>query len=234
MSREEIIKLDKVCFSYTEKELLKDVTLSIYRDDFLGIVGPNGGGKTTLIKLIIGQLIPKRGIIEVFGKEPKYGRESIGYISQFRNIDNDFPITAYEIVILSRVGKKLFKRYSVEDRKMAKKALKSLGVWDLRNRKLSELSGGEKQRVFIARALANEPQLLLLDEPLSNLDIHIREEFYNILKELNNRIAIVLVDHDLEMLSKYAKEVVCVNKCNTNGIRYHDADSALLGGILHA
>jgi zinc transport system ATP-binding protein len=233
MSREEIIKLDKVCFSYTENELLKDVTLSIYKDDFLGIVGPNGGGKTTLIKLILGQLIPKKGKIEVFGKEPKYGRELIGYLSQFRHIDIDFPITAYEIVILSRVGKKLFKRYSEEDRKIAEKALKSLGVWDLRKRKLSELSGGEKQRVFIARALANEPQLLLLDEPLSNLDVNIREEFYNILKGLNNRVAIVLVDHDLEMLSKYAKEIVCVNKCNTHTIRYHDADSVKLKEMCH-
>jgi zinc transport system ATP-binding protein len=197
MARKEIIRLDKVSFSYNENELLKDVTLSIYNDDFLGIVGPNGGGKTTLLKLILGQLMPKQGKIEVFGKTPREGRESIGYLSQFRHIDFDFPITAHQVVLLSRVGKKLFKRYTGEDRRLAEKALKDLGVWDLRNRKLSELSGGERQRVFIARALANEPKLLLLDEPLSNLDIHIREDFYSLLKELNNRVAIVLVDHDL-------------------------------------
>ncbi len=169
----------------------------------------------------------------MFGKKSRQGRESIGYLSQFKNIDFDFPITAHEIVLLSRVGKKLFKHYSKEDRKMAEKALKSLGIWHLRNNKLSELSGGEKQRVFVARALANEPELLILDEPMSNLDIHIQEEFYKILKELNNRIAIVIVDHDLEMLSKYAKEIVCVNKCNTHTIRYHDADSVKLRGLCH-
>lgn len=233
MGREEIIKLDKVSFSYSGKELLKNINLSIYKDDFLGVVGPNGGGKTTLLKLILGLLTPHKGKIKVFGKNPKEGRSSIGYLSQFKNIDFDFPITAKEIVLLSRVGNKLFKQYSEEDKKKTENALKSLGIWDLRDKKLSELSGGEKQRVFVARALANEPKLLILDEPMSNLDIHIQESFYEILKELNDRIAIVIVDHDIEMLSKYAKEIVCVNKCNTHTIRYHDADSVKLREMCH-
>ncbi len=233
MSREVIIKLDNVCFSYTKEDFLKNINLSIYKDDFLGIVGPNGGGKTTLLKLILGLLTPQKGIIIVFNKKHRQGRESKCYLSQFKNIDFDFPITTHEIVLLSRVGKKLFKHYSEEDKTMAEKALKSLGIWHLRNSKLSELSGGEKQRVFVARALANEPELLILDEPMSNLDIHIQEEFYKILKELNNRIAIVIVDHDLEMLSKYAKEIVCINKCNTQTIRYHDADSVKLRKMCH-
>lgn len=225
MERKEIIKLEKISFSYGKEEFLKDISLSIYEDDFLGIIGPNGGGKTTILKLILGLITPKKGKITVFGKSPKEARYEVGYLSQFKNVDFDFPITAYEIVLLSRVGNKITKRYSKEDKEAVKDAMKRLNIWNLKDKKLNELSGGEKQRVFVARALANEPKALILDEPMSNLDIHIQEEFYKILKELNKKIAIVIVDHDLEMVSKYAKEVVCVNKCSTHAIRYHDADS---------
>ena len=231
MERKEIIKIEKVSFSYGKEEFLKNITLPIYEDDFLGIIGPNGGGKTTLLKLILGLLEPKRGKISVFGKSPKNARYSVGYLSQFKNIDFDFPVTAHEIVMLSRVGNKLIKRYSKEDKEAVRKSMKELGIWNLRDKKLNELSGGEKQRVFVARALANEPKVLILDEPMSNLDIHIQEEFYKILKKLNKKVAIVIVDHDLEMVSKYAKEVVCVNKCNTHALRYHDADSLKMKGM---
>jgi zinc transport system ATP-binding protein len=233
MERKEIIKIEKVSFSYDKKEFLKDITLLIYEDDFLGIIGPNGGGKTTLLKLILGLLQPQKGKVTIFGKSPNEARKDIGYLSQFKNIDFDFPITAYEIVLLSRVGNKIMKRYSNTDKEAAKNAMKQLNIWTLKDKKLNELSGGEKQRVFVARALANEPKLLLLDEPMSNLDIHIQEEFYKILKELNKQIAVVIVDHDLEMVSKYAKEVVCINKCNTHALRYHDADSLKMKGMCH-
>lgn len=234
MERKEIIKLEKVSFSYDKNEFLRDITLPIYDDDFLGIIGPNGGGKTTLLKLILGVLQPQKGKITVLGKSPKETRKDIGYLSQFKNIDFDFPITAYEIVLLSRVGNKIVKRYSKADKEAAKNAMKQLGIWNLKEKKLNELSGGEKQRVFVARALANEPKILLLDEPMSNLDIHIQEEFYKILKELNKKIAIVIVDHDLEMVSKYAKALVCVNKCNTHALRYHDANSLKMREMCHA
>ncbi len=233
MKRKEIIRLEKVTFSYGKEEFLKDITLPIYEDDFLGIIGPNGGGKTTLLKLILGLLEPKKGKISVFGKSPKKARHEIGYLSQFKNIDFDFPISAHEIVLLSRVGSDLIKKYSKTDKDAVKKSMKEIGIWNLRDKKLNELSGGEKQRVFVARALANEPKVLLLDEPMSNLDIHIQEEFYKILKELNKKIAIVIVDHDLEMVSKYAKEVVCVNKCKTHTLRYHDADSFKMKETCH-
>ncbi len=231
MERKEIIKLENVSFGYSQEEFLKNVNISVYENDFLGVIGPNGGGKTTLLKLILGLLEPEKGSISVFGKTPKQSRESVGYLSQFKNIDFDFPITALEIVLLSRVGKKLFKRYTKQDREAAEKALKNLGIWHLRNNKLSELSGGEKQRVFVARALANEPKALLLDEPTSNLDMHIQEEFYETLKKLNKKIAIVIVDHDLETVSKYAKEIVCVNKCKTHTVKYHDANTIKLKEI---
>ncbi len=233
MERKEIIRLENVSFRYGKNEFLKNIDLPIYEDDFLGIIGPNGGGKTTLLKLIIGLLEPTKGEVTVFGKTPKNARHEIGYLSQFKNIDFDFPITAYEIALLGRVGNNLIKRYSKADKKAAQDALKKFGIWDLKDKKLNELSGGEKQRVFVARALVNDPRILLLDEPMSNLDFQIQEEFYRILKELNKKIAIVIVDHDLEMVSKYAKEVVCVNKCNTHAIRYHDADSLKMKKMCH-
>jgi zinc transport system ATP-binding protein len=233
MKRKEIIKLENVSFSYTNKEFLKDINLSIYEDDFLGIIGPNGGGKTTLLKLILGLLQPKEGNVKILGKSAKETRSQIGYLSQFKNIDFDFPITAYEIVLISRLGNKIIKKYSIEDREIVKKIMKELGIWKLKDKKLNEISGGEKQRIFVARALANEPKILILDEPMSNLDISIQEDFYKTLKELNKGIAIVIVDHDLEMMSKYVKEVVCVNKCDTHTIRYHNANSLKMRKMYH-
>lgn len=233
MKRKEIVKLKHVSFSYTKEDFLQDVNLSIYEDDFLGIIGPNGGGKTTLLKLILGLLKPDKGNIRVFGTRPHKARKHIGYLSQFKNIDFDYPITVYEIVLMGAGDSRLVKRYSKDDKEAAKYALKRLGIWNYKNKNLNELSGGEKQRVFVARALVNKPKVLLLDEPMSNLDIHIQEDFYTLLQELNKDIAIVIVDHDLEMLAKYSKEVVCVNKCKTHAIRYHDAGSLKLKEMCH-
>ncbi len=222
MKRKEIIKLDNISFGYYREDFLKNINLSIYENDFVGIVGPNGGGKTTLLKLILGLLEPRKGKISLFGKSPKVARHEIGYLSQFKNIDFDFPITVYEIVLLSRIGKKVFKRYNRDDKEATEEALERLGITRLKDKRLNELSGGEKQRIFVARALANQPKILLLDEPMTNLDMHIQEEFYKILKKINKKIAIVIVDHDLEMVSKFAKEIVCVNKCIAHSIKYHE------------
>ncbi len=221
MKRKEIIKLENISFSYGKEDFLKNINFSVYENDFVGIVGPNGGGKTTLLKLMLGLLMPRQGKILVFGKSPKDARHEIGYLSQFKNIDFDFPITVYEIVLLSRIGKKIFKQFSREDKEATEASLEQLNIARFKDKRLNELSGGEKQRVFVARALANQPKILLLDEPMTNLDMHIQEEFYQILKKLNEKIAIVIVDHDLGMVSKFAKEVVCVNKCIAHSIKYH-------------
>jgi zinc transport system ATP-binding protein len=223
--RQEIIRIRDLSFSYDARPFLENIHLSIYADDFLGIIGPNGGGKTTLLKLILGILRPDSGTIEVFGGTPREERKGIGYLSQFVDIDFDFPITAREVVLLSRLVGRLVGRYSQEDKQAAEDALRQMQIWDLRNRKLNELSGGEKQRVFVARALANRPRLLLLDEPMSNIDIHVQEAFYEILKELHRDIAIVVVDHNLDMLSRFVREVACINKCDSHGLRYHGIDS---------
>jgi len=223
--RQEIIRIRGLSFSYDARPFLENIHLTIYADDFLGIIGPNGGGKTTLLKLILGILRPDSGTIEVFGGTPREERKGIGYLSQFVDIDFDFPITAREVVLLSRLVGRLVGRYSQEDKQAAEDALRQMQIWDLRNRKLNELSGGEKQRVFVARALANRPRLLLLDEPMSNIDIHVQEAFYEILKELHRDIAIVVVDHNLDMLSRFVREVACINKCDSHGLRYHGIDS---------
>ncbi len=223
--RQEIIRVRDLSFSYDARPFLENIHLTIYADDFLGIIGPNGGGKTTLLKLILGILRPDSGTIEVFGGTPREERKGIGYLSQFVDIDFDFPITAREVVLLSRLVGRLVGRYSQEDKQAAEDALRQMQIWDLRNRKLNELSGGEKQRVFVARALANRPRLLLLDEPMSNIDIHVQEAFYEILKELHRDIAIVVVDHNLDMLSRFVREVACINKCDSHGLRYHGIDS---------
>lgn len=227
MKRKPIITFTDVAFSYSDKPFLQDINLTIYQHDFLGVVGPNGGGKTTFLKLLLGLLTPQKGSIQVFGTTPQNARDKMGYLSQFKNIDFDFPITVLEIVLSSRVGKNIMKRLTKEDKEIARKALLDIGIWDLRNKTLSELSGGEKQRVFVARALAKQPSLLILDEPMANIDIHTQEEFYRLLKKLNRRMAIVIVDHDLDMVAQYAKEIVCINKCNKHAIKYHDAQSVL-------
>jgi zinc transport system ATP-binding protein len=170
---------------------------------------------------MLGILSPDSGSIRIFGEKPKTGRRHIGYLSQFKNIDFDFPISVWEIVLQSRLSG-FMKRYSEEDKIVAEKALNEVDLWEKRDRNLGELSGGEKQRVFIARALASEPKILILDEPMSNVDMRIQESLYKLLKKLNERMAIIVVDHNLDTLSKYAKEVACINKCEEHGIKYHN------------
>ncbi|MBN2122637.1 ABC transporter ATP-binding protein [Candidatus Micrarchaeota archaeon] len=221
MGAREIIGLKGVTFSYGKEELLRGVDLSVKEGEFIGIIGPNGGGKTTLLKLILGELEPDAGEIRVFGNAPKKGRRMLGYLSQFKDIDFDFPITVEEVVLLSRIGENLFKHYGSSDKEAAQKAMERMGISHLRGRKLNELSGGQKQRVFVARALAGNPKALVLDEPMANMDIHIQESFYRILKELNKDMPIVIVDHDLEMVSGYASRIICVNRCSAHTVKSH-------------
>lgn len=225
MNKKEIIKIENVFFGYGNgRDILKGVTFSVYEGDFLGIIGPNGGGKTTLLKLILGLLKPRKGKISIFGFSPKKARDKIGYLSQFKDIDFDFPITAYQIVLLGRVDSNIFKHYTKEDKLAVDKILKKLNIWKLKDKKLNELSGGEKQMVFVARALVNNPKILFLDEPMSNLDIHHQEDFYELLQKLNKEVTIVIIEHDLDMIKKYVKDVVCVDRCERGAVRYHGSE----------
>jgi zinc transport system ATP-binding protein len=208
-----IITMEQVRFSYDTDAVLEDATFSVSRGDFACIVGPNGGGKTTLVKLLLGLLRPDAGTVRVLGRGPRQACSRIGYMPQQVAIDPRFPATVLETVLLGRLGKtRPFGPYRKRDREIAREALDSVGLADLARRNIGTLSGGQRQRALIARALAVEPELLLLDEPASNLDLRIGEELYALLAELNRSITVVVVSHDLAFVSGYVKTVICVEK----------------------
>ncbi len=212
MDNQVIVSLQNVSFSYRNVLVLENVNLTIEKNDFLGVIGPNGGGKTTLLKLILGLLRPDVGTIRVFGETPINGRRFIGYIPQLFSFDFDFPISAMEVVLMGRLGKRrLGKRYSKIDIQICLESLRKVGMEEFRHRQISELSGGQRQRVFIARALSTEPKLLLLDEPVSSIDKQWQFTFYEMLRELSQDIAIVLVTHDIGVISTHIDKIACVN-----------------------
>ena len=206
--------------SYTYKnstKALENINLSIKKDDFLAIIGPNGGGKSTLLKLILGLLKPQYGEIS-----KNIRNDEVGYVPQNTNLNTDFPITALEVVLMGHIGnkKKLF-GYSKEDKTCALESLKKVSMSEFANRKIGDLSGGQRQRVFIARALCANPKLMLLDEPTASIDVKGQKEIYDLLKELNKSICIVVVSHDISVLLNYAKNVAHVNK----NLIYHNLET---------
>ncbi|MFC1915501.1 metal ABC transporter ATP-binding protein [Chloroflexota bacterium] len=213
MAAEELVRLDDIWVHYDGVPILEGINLSIKANDFLGIIGPNGGGKTTLLKVILGLIKPSHGKVSVMGLTPERGRKFIGYISQLNLFDRDFPINVADVVLMGRYGKAgLFQRYSEEDRKIVTKALKIVEMLDYKDRQIGRLSGGEQQRVFIARALATNPKLLLLDEPTASIDPNIQAEFYELLDRLKKDMAIVLVSHDISAVSVYVNGIACLNR----------------------
>lgn len=213
MVLEEVVKLKDVWVYYDQVPALEGVSLSIEQNDFLGIIGPNGGGKTTLLKAILGLIMPSRGKVSVLGKPPQRSRNNIGYVPQHNLFDRDFPISVWDVVLMGRYGKAgLARRYSEEDRRTALEVLRTVGMLDYKNRQIGKLSGGEQQRVFIARALVSEPRLLLLDEPTASVDPAMQTEFYKLLEKLKQRMAIVLVSHDISAVSIYVDKIACLNR----------------------
>lgn len=208
-----IAQFDHVTFSYDHEPVLQDVTLQIRRGDFTCVVGPNGGGKSTLLKLLLGLLTPQSGRVELLGDLPVRTRSRVGYMPQYAHLDASFPVCVMDVVMMGRVrGWWPIGRFSNHDRRAATHALELVGMTDLRARRFGALSGGQRQRVLIARALACEPELLLLDEPTANLDPRMEDSFYRLLRELNQRLTIVLVSHDLGFVSHFVRDVVCVNR----------------------
>jgi zinc transport system ATP-binding protein len=213
MNNNTIVSLEHVSFSYGDVPVLEDVNIKIEQNDFLAIIGPNGGGKTTILKLILGLLEPTRGVITVFGTTPKQARRRIGYLPQYFSFDFDFPITVMDVVLMGRLGKRgLAKKYTKEDIETTLRALDKVGMRELREREIGKLSGGQRQRVLIARALTTEPKLLLLDEPVSSIDTQWQQSFYELLQKLNREIAIILVTHDIAVISTYIDKMACLNK----------------------
>ncbi|MCC7568303.1 MAG: metal ABC transporter ATP-binding protein [Candidatus Methanofastidiosa archaeon] len=207
------ISIKNVSVAYHTEVVLDDISLDIEHKDFLAIIGPNGGGKTTLVKVLIGMLEPIAGTVSVLGTSPKRSRTKIGYVPQTAHYATGFPITAYEVVLMGRSGRRgLFHRFTKEDVKAAHEALGRVGMLAHRDRPFDHLSGGQRQRVIIARALANEPELLLLDEPNVGVDPAAKSELYTLLHELNESMTIVLVTHDLTAVSSHVKTIACINK----------------------
>jgi len=209
----EVIELKGVTAGYRrDNPVIHDIDLSVQMNDFLAIIGPNGGGKTTLLKVILGLLVPREGSVRVLGRPPEKSRSEIGYVPQVIH-DESFPITVMDVVLMGRLKNSgLFGRFSRGDREIAEMNLQKLDVGDLAGDEINSLSGGQKQRVLIARALAGNPQILLLDEPVASVDHHTQESFFNLLAELNSTITIVLVTHDVGAVSAHVKNIACINR----------------------
>jgi zinc transport system ATP-binding protein len=205
----QLLKLSNVSAGYGNELVLRDVNLEIHDLDFIGVIGPNGGGKTTLIKLITGLLQPASGSITYFGDSKS---NLIGYLPQQSVIDTRFPITVLDIVLSGLMSVKgSFARYTTVDGKRAKELLEQMGIANLSRRTVRQLSGGQLQRVLISRALIASPRLLILDEPATYVDNRFESDLYDLLRTLNQKMAIVMVSHDVGTISYFVKTIACVN-----------------------
>ena len=208
------IELKDVSFAYDiGPPALEHVSLTVEEGEFLGLVGPNGGGKSTLLKLVLGLLKPSSGEVRVAGGTAQAARRMIGYMPQYARYVRDFPISVEETVLLGRLGTtRLMGGYGVADREVAHRAMGETEVLDLRQRPLGTLSGGQVQRVLVARALACDPRILILDEPTANIDMRAETDIFDLFKLLNQRMTIVVVSHDIGFISRYVTRVACLNR----------------------
>ncbi len=213
MNPRDVVKASHVSFSYDGIPVLEDVHFTIQERSFISIVGPNAGGKTTLLKLMLGLLRPSQGTLEVLGMPPEKARTRIGYMPQQVQLDLQFPVSVLDVVLMGRLGPGgRIGPYSRTDRAIALDALRKLEMQDLAGRPFMALSGGQRQRVLIARALASEPQMLFLDEPTANVDMVVETELFELLHEMSKTITVIVVSHDLGFVSQYVQSVVCVNR----------------------
>ncbi|MBI9050476.1 MAG: metal ABC transporter ATP-binding protein [Anaerolineaceae bacterium] len=218
---QEVIAVKQVWAGYDKTAVLENINLSVNQGDFIGIIGPNGGGKTTLLKVLLGILAPMRGEVTIFGQPVREGRENIGYVPQLIHFDRDFPISVWEVVRMGRLHKKgLLRHFSSEDDEAVAAALDQVNMLALRDRCLGDLSGGQRQRVYIARALAGHPRILLLDEPTASVDPQVSGSIYELLHELNKHVSILLISHDMNAVSSYTKTIGCLNRT----LHYHGSN----------
>lgn len=213
------VNIKDLYFKYDQDFVLKNINLEVKEKDFLTILGPNGGGKSTLIKLILGIEKLQIGSINIFNQSLLKETQNIAYVPQNTNVNTHFPIKVLEVVMMAQNSlKKRFFFYSKEEKMEALNALKKVNMQDFSNKKMGELSGGQKQKVLIARALFGKAKIILLDEPTSSLDILSCKQIYKILKKLNETITIIVISHDLALVLKYANKAVYINK----ELSFHD------------
>ncbi|MEA3383086.1 MAG: ABC transporter ATP-binding protein [Campylobacterota bacterium] len=214
-----LLSIENLSFSYEKDRVLEDINLNVEENDFLAIIGPNGGGKSTLLKLILGINKIQQGSIKILEKDPSKNLSLIGYVPQNTNVNTDFPIKVIEVVLMGHVGgKKPLFGYGKAEISCAMGALAQVGMEDFSNKKIGSLSGGQRQRVMIARALCAHPKLLILDEPTASIDVEGQQQIYDLLKLLNKTITIVVVSHDISVILGYATKVAHINK----KISFHD------------
>ena len=205
------IELRDVGFSYGRTPALEDVNLVVRQGDFVGIIGPNAGGKTTLLKVILGLLRPDRGDVRIFGRPPRRTRGLVGYVPQEAGFDRSFPISVFETVRIGRLGPRSRGSGRAADEAAVREALERVELAGVARARIGSLSGGQLQRVLIARALAAEPRVLLLDEPTASLDSRIGRSVYELLGRLSAEIPIVLVSHDIGVISRHVRTIACLN-----------------------
>lgn len=227
-----IIEVKDVSFSYGDTSVLKNITLTIHQGDYVGVIGPNGAGKSTLLKVMLGLLKPSTGSIKLFGSESgcAKGCPQLGYVPQKAiNFDSLFPATVEEVVAMGRYGLRgILRRLNKDDRKIIRQSLEQVEMLEFKDRLIGALSSGQQQRVFIARALAGEPEVIFLDEPTVGIDVKTQEQFYILLKRLNQDLGItlVLVSHDIDVIANEATELACINQT----LVYHGAPSEFVKG----
>ncbi len=222
MFHERAIQFEDVSFSYDGIKILENVSFHIHRGEFVSLVGPNGSGKTTILKLIVGILKPDKGKIKIFDNI-NFKRNQIGYVPQYVDIDRTFPITVYEVVEIGLIDG-LLKIDRKEAEKKINHVLGLLDIMKLKDRQFTTLSGGEKRRVLLARALVSNPELILLDEPTTNIDEESERKLFDILKSLKKTKTILVVTHDSDFVSSLTDVVFCTGKeaSNIHGIKRHN------------
>lgn len=209
-----IIQIEHVSAEYDGKQVLKDINLTVYQDDYLGIIGPNGGGKTTLMRLILGLKKPTEGSIHFCSERKEI---LMGYLPQYNDLDKQFPISVYEVV-LSGLSKSLFARYTKQHHQQVAETLERMQISDLKDRHIGALSGGQLQRVLLARAIVSKPDVVILDEPNTYIDRRFQKQMYEMLEQINKECAIIIVSHDIAEVLNNVKHVACVN----HNLHYHD------------
>jgi len=208
-----VIEIKNLWVGYDHEMVLQDINLSVKPTDFIGLIGPNGGGKTTLLKTILGLIQPKRGSIRIMGKPLKESRCQMGYVPQIVSMDRLFPIRVWEVVQMGMLGcRKPLRRISNAEKEVVWETLKRVDLSGKEYKAIGDLSVGQRQRVYIARALATNPEILLLDEPTANIDPQVAANIYQMLEEINHTISIIMVSHDMNAVSTYVKSIGCLNR----------------------
>ena len=220
--RQTVLEVENLSFTYDKELVLQDICLEVHERDFLALIGPNGGGKSTLIKIILGINEMQEGSIKIFNKALRKTISNIGYVPQNTNVNVNFPIKVIDVVMMGLAKKSRFSfGYTKDEIAHAMSMLKQVGIENKAQERIGSLSGGQRQRVMIARALYDNPKILLLDEPTASIDVNGQKQIYELLKELNKSVTIIVVSHDISVILEYANKVAHINR----KLSYHDLSS---------